>query len=65
MHVVYASLPFARKLALLRTLVRQSHSSVELVTRPYLKELVYLVAFEEETPEVPRDTQEVIVVAAG
>jgi hypothetical protein len=50
MHVVYASLPFARKLALLRTLVRQSHFSVELVARPYLKELVYLVAFEGEEP---------------
>jgi hypothetical protein len=36
-----------------------------LIARPYLKELVYLVAFEEVETEAPADIQEVIVVAAG
>lgn len=64
MHVVYASLPFSRKLTLLRTLLCHQNAG-ELATRPYIKELCYLVAFEEEGLKVPRDIQEFIVIAAA
>ncbi len=36
MHVVYASLPFSRKLTLLRAVLTHCHHSVELVGRPYI-----------------------------
>jgi hypothetical protein len=67
MHVVYASLPFSRKLTLLRTLLELCchQNAADLAARPYIKELFYLVAFEEEELKVPRDIQEVIVIAAA